>query len=218
MKNLLLDHCVREPLKRSGHPPLILMLHGYGADMNDLFHFASRMPDCALVISAQAPHRLSWGGYAWWPFETDPDGLIRRDPDQALKAVEKGQAFIRELEAHFEYDHKKFFLLGFSQGGMMSYGLALSDPDRYAGVMALSSYLIPEFIPSPPTAGYQLPPFFVSHGTQDPVLPIEGAREDRERLKSMGAEIAYHEYAMPHGISPDNFNDLLDWLGQRICS
>ena len=216
MIKLSLLYRVREPLKKTENPPLVLMLHGYGADMNDLFTFAAELPETALVISAQAPHRLPWGGYAWWPLEMGPDGKLKRDVVQARKAVVQVQEFISEVAKEFEFDTDRFFLLGFSQGGMMSYGLALADPERYAGVMALSSYLLDGLSDSVPTARSPLPPFFVSHGTQDQVLPVEGARESRARLESWGAEVEYHEYPMPHGINPDNLNDLLKWLNARL--
>lgn len=216
MSDLSLQYRVREPLVKTENPPLVLMLHGYGADMNDLFSFASQLPDTALVISAQAPHRLPWGGYAWWPLEMGSDGQIKRDAEQARKAVAQGRAFVSEVANLFEYDTDRFFILGFSQGGMMSYGLALSEPDRYAGVMALSSYLMDGLYDSVPTARSPLPTFFVSHGTEDQVLPVSGAQESRAKLESWGAEVEYHEYPMPHGINPDNLNDLLKWLNARI--
>ena len=216
MESLSLEYRLREPRVKAKTPPLVIMLHGYGADMNDLFTFANEMPPHVMVISVQAPHRLPWGGYAWWPLEMDPNGGIKRDPEQAQKAVKLGRAFIEEVEEHFTFDREQFFLLGFSQGGMMSYGLALSDPEKYSGVMALSSYLMPGIIGKLPTAGSPLPPFFISHGTQDQVLPIQGGRESRDRLEDWGAEVVYKEYPMPHGINPDNLKDLLDWLNRRL--
>lgn len=216
MKTLSLEYRLREPLIKSENPPLILLLHGYGADMNDLFSFSPELPDTAMVISAQAPNRLPWGGYAWWPLEMGPDGQLKRDIDQAKKAVDKTKVFVSELAEHFNFDLDRFFLLGFSQGGMMTYGLALSEPDRYAGVMALSSYLMDGIAGDVPTARRELPPFFVSHGTQDQVLPVDGARESRKKLEEMGAEVEYHEYPMPHGINPDNLKDLLSWLNKKL--
>ncbi len=215
MAPLELEYNIRQPRTESNNAPLILLLHGYGADMNDLFSLASELPDEALIIAPQAPHRLPWGGYAWWNLQQAETG-VKSDLDQAKRSIKTLELFLDQVQEKYKYNRKKVILLGFSQGGMISYATAFRRPRFFSGVMALSSYLMPELMPEEEPSGSMLPPFFISHGTEDPVLPLSGAHKSRDYLQSKGAEVEYHEYPMPHGINPDNLRDARKWIDGNI--
>lgn len=217
MSPLTLEFKVRQPLKESDKTPLIMLLHGYGADMNDLYSLASELPDEALVISPQAPHRLPWGGYCWWNLQQSSSGLDS-DMDQAIRSIELIQKFLDEVEQQFDYDRSNVLILGFSQGGMVSYSLAFHRSDSFKGILALSSYLMPALLPEGEPNGSMLPSFFISHGTEDPILPIAGARTSRDYLLKLGANVEYHEYHMAHGINPDNLRDARTWIDQLLST
>ncbi len=215
MAPLELEYNIRQPLTESNAAPLIVLLHGYGADMNDLFSLASELPDEALIIAPQAPHRLPWGGYAWWNFQQSDTG-VKSDFDQANRSIETLQLFLDQIEEKYSYNRNKVILLGFSQGGMISYATAFRRPEFFCGVLALSSYLMPEIMPEEEPNGSTLPPFFISHGTEDPVLSVEGAQKSRDYLLSLDAKVEYHEYPMVHGINPDNLLDARKWIDLTI--
>ena len=73
MKNLSLEYLVRQPKTKAENPPLIILLHGYGSNEEDLFSFAEELPDSMLVISVRAPLSIGFGSYAWYTihFETN---------------------------------------------------------------------------------------------------------------------------------------------------
>jgi phospholipase/carboxylesterase len=109
--------------------------------------------------------------------------------------------------------------MGFSQGGVMAYDLALRDPGRFAGVGALSSWL-PELLAqdlpkNPALAGF---PVLIVHGTEDSSLGVEKARESRELLRPLGVTLTYREFEMGHEIRPEALRVVLKWLDEKALA
>ena len=105
----------------------------------------------------------------------------------------------------------------FSQGGVMAYALALRNPARYAALVALSSWLPEEL------AGRMAPcpedvslPVFISHGSEDPMIPIARAEESNERMRGLGYAPLYREYKMQHEIRPECLRDLVGFLDDKV--
>ncbi len=71
--NLSLHHLVREPKIKKDKNPLLLLLHGYGSNEEDLFSFASELPEDYYVVSARAPYDMMYGSYAWYAINFDAD-------------------------------------------------------------------------------------------------------------------------------------------------
>ena len=119
----------------------------------------------------------------------------------------------------FPIDRRKIVLLGFSQGGVMAYDLVLRDPGRFAGLAALSSWLpatLLEAIPEQEEATHR--PILVMHGTQDPMISVDRARESRQLLIDRKMSLTYREYEMGHEISPDALRELMTWLDDKVVS
>jgi phospholipase/carboxylesterase len=105
---------------------------------------------------------------------------------------------------------------GFSQGGTMAYDLALRDPARFSGLIALSSWLPAPLLDDLPRLPEQeLLPVLVIHGTADPRVDVERARESREGLRGLGVGITYRELDMGHEIRPEALRIILRWLEER---
>ena len=136
-----------------------------------------------------------------------------------LAGVEALQRFIDDALAAYPIDRRKLAVLGFSQGGVMAYALALRSPAAYAGLIALSSWLpdeMAESIPSDPElANLQT---LVIHGTKDSMISIDRARESRDALAKLGVPASYHEYEMGHEINPDALQQLISWLGEKVTN
>jgi len=110
----------------------------------------------------------------------------------------------------------KTFAGGFSQGAMMSLGVALAIPEKLDGALLLSGRFLPSFVPNHTDDSIAHLPFLVQHGSLDPVLPVEGSRLIRDRLEGFGCPVTYHEYLMGHEISQKSLDDVNGWLMRRI--
>lgn len=210
---LSLEYQVREPKIIVDKNPLLLLLHGYGSNDSDLFSFATELPDECYVISARAPYDLQYGSYAWYAINFDADQNKFSDHDQAILSRDLVVRFIEELKVKFPIDSSNITLIGFSQGSILSYSIALSYPNIVQRVGALSGYLNLDIN----SENYQNNDFsnlkiFASHGTVDQVIPVDWARKTDPILKSLGINSTYKEYPIGHGVSPQNFFDLKDWL------
>lgn len=212
MNNLSLYHLVREPKNKLEKNPLLLLLHGYGSNEEDLFSFAAQLPDEYFIISARAPYALPPYGNAWYAINFDEGMNKFSDNVQAVESRNLIATFIDEVAAAYPVDKDKVTLVGFSQGAILSYGAALSFPDKIARVAALSGYYNPDIIDITDPAKIAKLQFFISHGTVDQVIPVEWARKAPEFLKNLNIQAEFHEYPVGHGVAPQNFYDLLNWL------
>lgn len=210
---LSLEYLIREPKIKSDKNPLILLLHGYGSNEADLFSFATEIPEEYYVISARAPYDLQYGSYAWYAINFDAEENKFSDNEQARESRDLIARFIDELTNNYPIDAKNITLLGFSQGAILSYAIALSHPEKIKNVIALSGYANEDIM----EANYKKNDFshlriFHSHGTVDQVIPIDWARKTRPFLDELGIASVYKEYPIGHGISPQIFNDFKNWL------
>ncbi len=210
---MTLHHLVREPKTIKDKNPLLLLLHGYGSNEEDLFSFASELPDDYFVISARAPYDMQYGSYAWYAINFDANENKFSDHDQARQSRDLIADFIDELVARYPIDKDNVTLIGFSQGTILSYAVALSYPEKIKRVVALSGYLNKEILAD----NYSRNDFsdlkiYISHGTVDQVIPVDWARKAPSILNDLGVECVYKEFPIGHGVSPQNFYDFKSWL------
>jgi phospholipase/carboxylesterase len=198
--------------------PTVLALHGWGASAHDLLGLAPMINGGdLLMICPQGPLEMETGpgsrGYGWFPISSGGPP----DPSAMVAANFQLRAFLDQAIERFPIDPKRLLLMGFSQGGVMAYDLALQDPARFAGLVALSSWL-PGEIAERAERGPELEalPTLVIHGTNDPMIPLERAHESRERLETLGMSVAHAEYEMGHEIDQQSLRDLVGWLEQRF--
>lgn len=208
-----LHYLIQEPKVKHDKNPLLLLLHGYGSNEEDLFSFATELPNDSYVISVRAPYDLQPYGHAWYAIHFDADENKFSDNVQAKQSVEIIAAFIDEIVKQYPIDAKNVTLIGFSQGAILSYATALTYPEKVAKVVALSGYFNQEIMPEViDTKAISHLKFFVSHGSVDQVIPVEWARKAKPALENLGIEVEYHEYPVGHGVAPQNFFDFKNWL------
>ena len=208
-----LHYLIQEPKVKHDKNPLLLLLHGYGSNEEDLFSFAPELPDDSYVISVRAPYDLQPYGHAWYAIHFDADENKFSDNEQAKKSVEIIASFIDEITKQYPIDSKNITLIGFSQGAILSYATALTYPEKIAKVVALSGYFNQEIMPEViDTKAISHLKFFVSHGSVDQVIPVDWARKAKPALENLGLEVEYQEYPIGHGVSPKNFFDFKNWL------
>lgn len=218
MKELSLKYIVKEPKNYSENTTLLLLLHGYGSNDQDLFSFAQELDENLLIVSAQAPLELGFNSYAWYTinFNTSQGGNFSDIPE-AIKAREKIATFIDELQQLYNIQPSNTILLGFSQGTILGYSIALNYPDKVQKVIALSGYINEQLLPKNINIkDYQKLDFFISHGSSDQVIPISWAEKAPNFLHNLGIKTTFKTYPIGHGVSPPNFFDFKKWLEERI--
>lgn len=204
----------------SPQSPIVMMLHGYGSHENDLYSLKDALPPQAHYLSVRAPHDLGMGAFAWYALEFDPSGQkLSSDIAGAQAALQRLRLFVRDFRNAYQLQHQPLWLLGFSQGCILSYAYALNFPAQVQKVIALSGYMMGELQPG----GFDLATlrhleFFVSHGQEDPIIPVSAARMSTERLEQLGIAHQYREYPAPHGLHPQNVQDLKSWFFERLGS
>jgi phospholipase/carboxylesterase len=217
MKELSLKYIVKEPKKYSENTTLLLLLHGYGSNEQDLFSFAQELDENLLIISAQAPLELGFNSYAWYNINFNNDGANYSDIPQAMEAREKIAKFIDEIQKIYKINPEKTVLLGFSQGTILSYAIALNYPEKVQKVIALSGYVNEILLPKNLNdKNYNKLDFFISHGTVDQVIPINWGEKAPAFLQKLGIKTIFKTYPIGHGVSPTNFFDFKKWLEERV--
>ena len=212
----VLDFIVRQPKTKSqGKPPLLLLLHGYGSNENDLFAFADYLHPSLLVVSLRAPHALPMMGYAWYSIHFDAEQGKWSDDEEAIGSRERVLQFMDELMEIHPYDRSQVHLLGFSQGAILSYALGLTYPKRFASVIALSGYLNENIteLPRPEDA----PALYASHGSLDEVVPFDWGQRSAELLQQKGFSIQFDSFHVGHTIGQDGFHKFLEWQHAQLA-
>jgi phospholipase/carboxylesterase len=214
---LSLVHLTQPPRIPSPHqPPLLLLLHGVGSHEGDLMGLAPYLDGRFFIVSARGPVTLAPGMFAWFHVQLDPAQPII-NAEEAERSRLALVRFIDEATAAYGTDPARTYLLGFSQGAIMSVSLALTHPEKLAGVAAMSGRVLPEVLPKmAPAERMRGLPILVVHGTEDPILPIHHGRAIRDRLSALPVTLTYREYTMGHYVSDESLADVATWLQQRL--
>jgi len=202
----------------------VIWLHGLGADGYD---FEPVVPMLGMqrvgatrFVFPHAPVRpvtLNAGMRmrAWY----DIRGLqLSRDQDERgiLHSAALVQALVRR-ENERGIPSRRIVLAGFSQGGAMAVYVATRHSERLAGLMALSAYLLfPDRLEPERSAANQSMPVFVGHGTQDPMVPMALGQDLAARLGNLAYPVTWRQYPMPHAVSPEEIQDIGDWLAASL--
>ncbi len=195
----------------------IIWLHGLGADGHD---FEPIVPELALpdvrYVFPHAPVRPVTlnNGYrmrAWFDLQgIDRKGPLDREGLEASMRLVEG-LIAREIERGVPAE--RIVLAGFSQGGALALCVALTTAHRLAAVIGLSTFLMdPEVAGLEPADANRATPFFLAHGRQDPVVPFEFGLATRDWLAAQGFNVSWHEYDMPHTVSPQEVAALREFL------
>lgn len=215
-QQLSLEHNFKASSKTEGRPPAIIMLHGFGSDENDLFSFASELPSEYTIISLKAPIPMQPYGNAWYNiFFDDVNGKFS-DDEQAIASRDLVVNCIDEIVEKYKVDANAVTLLGFSQGTILSFAIALSFPEKVNRVVGLSGYINEGILKE----GYEKNNFdhlnvYTSHGSVDQVIPVSWAQRTKPFLDNLHIPCTYSEFPVGHGVAPQNFYELKEWLANN---
>jgi phospholipase/carboxylesterase len=212
-----LVHTVYEPPGDGPHPTLVA-LHGWGANAMDLLGLAPYLAGGQfLVLCPQGPVEVPLGpmvGYGWFPL------TMGAPPEPAAFAagIDAARGFVDAAARRYPVAMNKLVLLGFSQGGVVAYALALSEPERFAGLVALSSWFPAPLAQTLPPRDRTRLPTLVQHGTRDELIDIGSGRESVENLRRLQVPVTFREFEMGHEINAESLANLADWLEEKILS
>lgn len=214
---LSLEHIIRPSSLTEQKPPVLFMFHGYGSNEEDLFSFAPELQPEFCVISVRAPYPMQPFGNAWYAINFDAQQGKWSDDEQAKESREKIISFIDEACQTYGLDENNITLLGFSQGTILSYAVALSYPEKIKNVVALSGYInegiLKEGYEKGPHTGLHI---YASHGQVDQVIPPQWAQRAPDLLRKLGVDCVYEEFPVGHGVAPQNFHSFKKWLDDKI--
>ena len=192
--------------------PMILALHGHGSNERDLIGLTSHLPDNILWISGRGPVDFGPDAYDWYP--VSEMGLP--NPDYLETALEKIDIFITELLSIYPIDPQKIFLMGFSQGSMISMSFLLTRPNRIRGVIAQSGYVPLEAELSLHEDEIKGKPIIMTHGLEDSRMPLEWSQRSRDFLLRNGLDVEYHNFHMDHTITEESLGVIRNWLETQL--
>ena len=210
-----LHYLLRQSKTGVENPPLLVLLHGYGSNEDDLFSFAEELPDDFLIVSLQAPYAMGSESYAWYSINFDDKNGKFSDLKQAKESIDQIAIFIDEIKIKYNTKTNQTFLLGFSQGAILSYSLSLFYPNKVQHIIALSGYINTELLPVTISKDIKTD-YYCSHGSVDQVLPVEWARKSKPFLDNLGFQNIYYEYPVGHGVAPQNFYSFKTWIKERL--
>lgn len=210
-----LDYLVREPQNITYNTPILFMLHGYGSNEQDLFSFRETLPSDWIIVSFRAPHDTQFEGYSWYDINfNDPENFI--NVSQAKESLNAVLESILKIINHYGLMESKAHLCGFSQGGILCYALALQHPELFNRVACLSSYPEEKILDGIVKDKKKLEGlrFFISHGTDDAVIPLEWGRKAADLLYDLSCYFSFREYMSGHGVNQKNYMDLMDFFSK----
>jgi phospholipase/carboxylesterase len=211
---------VREPAVPSPRPPLLVLLHGIGADELDLLPVADALDPRLLTVSLRAPYEAEPMGYAWYALDwstTPPTPRL----DQAEASRERLASYLPALVSGSGADPDRVFLFGFSQGAAMALAVALTRPELLRGAVIHSARALP-FLEAPerraaPEALARLDAL-VLHGVEDDVIPVAAGREVRDLVAPLlGERLTYREHDAGHFVTAETARDAARWIAARIA-
>lgn len=198
--------------------PTVIALHGYGSHAMDLVGLSPLLAGGRLlVICPQAPHRIEADAHSF-SWSSAPRESARATAAAISAAAAEVLTFVEAAVAQYPIDPKRLILLGFSQGGGVAAHTALAAPERFAGLVLLSTTLDDERIGDLHAgAGAANLPVLIQHGANDATVPVTEAFSSSIRLQSLGLKPELQQFPMQHEISHESAHSLSDWLSKTLA-
>lgn len=194
----------------------LVLLHGRGADENDLFPLLDMLdPERRLLgVTPRGPLSLPPGGAHWYQVMQ----VGYPDPSTFFPTYERLTGWFDSFLGEHGISHDKVVLGGFSQGAVMSYALGLGKGRaRPAALLPFSGFI-------PTVEGFEIDlsdvkgyPVAIGHGAYDPIIEVGWGRKAKERLEEAAAAVSYRESPMPHSIDPGWVEELRGFVTSALA-
>jgi phospholipase/carboxylesterase len=193
--------------------PVVFVLHGIGYNEQDMLALVEDLKKDFILIGIRG-HLSYENGYAYYYLK----GYGNPERELFDDSVEKLKDFIDYASNQYPIDPERKYLMGFSQGAILSMTLALILGDTIKGIVAMNGY-IPAFVKEEyPLKSIRQMSVFLSQGESDPIFPLIVGRENYDYLREHAGSVKYTIYPTGHEISLDNQRDLVTWLHQDSLS
>ncbi|MBE5313911.1 MAG: carboxylesterase [Xanthomonadales bacterium] len=202
----------------------VIWLHGLGADGHDFEPIVPELvkpgwPSLRFVFPHAPVRPITMNGgmrmRGWYDIYGLELMAIEDEAGILASVAEVERLLARERQRGV--DSHRILLAGFSQGGAVALAAGLTQPERLAGIVALSTYLpIAAQVAArraPIQAGL---PLFVGHGAVDPIVPQALGLAARQRLQDWGHTVDWHSYGMPHSVCAEEIRDLSGWMERHL--
>jgi len=203
----------------------VIWMHGLGADGYD---FAPIVPELQLPTAPGVrfvfPHApvqpvtINNGMMmrAWYDIKLP--NLAMREDETGIRQSEKAIRALIARENQRGIPTSRIVLAGFSQGCAMALHTSLRLEEKLAGVVGLSGYLpLADMLENERQAANQQTPIFLAHGSMDPMVTINRAEASRDKLQSLGYQVSWHTYPMPHSVCAQEVFEIVNYLRQVIA-
>lgn len=202
----------------------LIVLHGLGADGYDFVPICGELDLGAIgpvrYVFPHAPQRPVTinNGYlmrAWYDIRVAD--LVRQEDEGGLRESQRQIAELIDRERERGVPAERIVVMGFSQGCAMTLMTALRYPERLGGAVGMSGYLpLASLAPAERSAANADLPIFLAHGTQDPIVPIARGAASRDALRTMGHDVEWHDYPMPHSVCAEEVEAINAWLLKQL--
>jgi phospholipase/carboxylesterase len=213
-----LTYSVHLPANAGPKTPVLILMHGYGSNENDLFDLAKTFDQRFITFSLRAPLALGNGGFSWFEIQRLPENRMKFLYKEAAESRTRIISFIVNACRAYHVDSTQVYLLGFSQGAILSFDIAMTAPGKIAGIVALSGRLLDETANLKPDAK-QLSKVkvFIGHGTADNMLSISESEKAYSFLKARQVQnVTFKKYDIPHSINGAELNDIKTWFSVAL--
>lgn len=187
--------------------PTLFLMHGMGSNEQDMLQLVDGLEETFFIFSIRG-HLPQPPGYAYFTIE----GFGKPHREVFDDTVEKLTTFIDGASMEYPVDESRLYLLGFSQGAILSMTIALTTNQKIRGVVALSGY-IPQFVKEQvsikPSEKLSV---FISQGELDPIFPLTWGSANAEFFNQLGTNVTYKTYAAGHTVTAENHRDFREWL------
>lgn len=190
--------------------PVVVVLHGRGADSNDLADIAPQvaggsnyrflLPDAPRPFEPMPGYKFGYSWFTGWPAEPES---FRESRTLLLK-------FLDQMLERYQISLPKTVLCGFSQGGMMAIDVGFRLEQAPAGIVCMSGAINENDLP--PLRERAERPLLMVHGSEDEMIPVLAARRSRRILESHGVQPEYHEFPMGHWVTEDSLRVVAEFI------
>lgn len=209
-----LNYIVRAPKVGTGQTPVLILLHGYGSNETDLFSLVEKIPDEWLVVSVRAPISISKDKFKWYDVAL-VDNLITMNTSHETTSRNLLLQLVNELPEKYNIDKNKIVTAGFSQGANMALGLLLTSPDKIFAAACFSGRFLEELRPLiKDKTLLKDRTVFISHGSEDHLLPMKYAEQNKTILEGLGIEVSLAKDKTGHTISNKMQESFIQWLNR----